>query len=100
MTQIVNTVQSSAFNTNVVSPNSLCIWPYRCRFSHDIAAYLAAKQQDLRIPDTFEISDAQPIAPDFTTLTQTHPLYSSVDLNTTCPIFVETGECRSVWKPH
>ncbi|KAG6877528.1 tRNA-dihydrouridine synthase 3 [Termitomyces sp. T159_Od127] len=69
------------------------------QFSHDTAAYLAAKQQDLRVPDTSEISDASPIAPDFTKLTQPHPEHPSVDLNTTCPIFAETGECRSVSKP-
>ncbi|KAG6890243.1 tRNA-dihydrouridine synthase 3 [Termitomyces sp. T32_za158] len=70
----------------------------QCKFSHDIAAYLAEKQQDLRIPDTYEIPDAQPIAPDFTKLTQPHSKYPSIDLNTTCPIYAETGECRYGFK--
>ncbi|KAG5644019.1 tRNA-dihydrouridine synthase 3 [Asterophora parasitica] len=62
-----------------------------CRFTHDIVAYLAAKTQDIRIPDLSEISNAPPFAPDLSNVRAPHPEYSSLDLSTTCPIFAETG---------
>jgi hypothetical protein len=74
-------------------------WPCgfcRCRFSHDIGAYLAAKPQDLRIPSTSEFTDTSPFGPDLSSVTKPHPRYPNVDAATQCPIFAEMGECRSV----
>ncbi|KAG6865606.1 hypothetical protein C0991_001030 [Blastosporella zonata] len=70
----------------------------QCRFTHDIPAYLVAKQQDIRVPDVSEISDESPFAPDFTKLAKPHPDHPSIDLNTICPIFAETGDCRYGFK--
>ncbi|KAG6889934.1 tRNA-dihydrouridine synthase 3 [Termitomyces sp. Mi166 len=68
------------------------------QFSHDIRAYLAAKQQDIRIPEISEISNAPTFAPDSIKLAKPHPEHPSINLNTVCPIFAETGECRYGFK--
>jgi tRNA-dihydrouridine synthase 3 len=68
----------------------------RCRFMHDIPAYLAAKTQDIRMPKVSEISDTPPFASNSATSVNLHPEFSSVDLSTSCPVFTETGECRCV----
>uniref|UniRef100_A0A8H7XP70 tRNA-dihydrouridine(47) synthase [NAD(P)(+)] n=1 Tax=Psilocybe cubensis TaxID=181762 RepID=A0A8H7XP70_PSICU len=64
-----------------------------CRNTHDITSYLAAKPPDLRIPETSGFSEEPPYAPDAGSLRKIHPAYPSLDLNTVCPIFAETGEC-------
>ncbi|KAG6856330.1 hypothetical protein H0H87_005531 [Tephrocybe sp. NHM501043] len=69
----------------------------QCRFTHDIPAYLVAKQHDIRIPDVSEISNTPPFAPDLSMLNP-HPEYQSINLNTICPIFAETGDCRYGFK--
>ena len=67
----------------------------RCRFTHDIPAYLAAKAYDLHIPHVSLFSDSPPFAPDrAATLDHSKPVYPSIDLNTVCPVFAATGECR------
>ncbi|KAJ2919731.1 hypothetical protein MD484_g703, partial [Candolleomyces efflorescens] len=70
----------------------------RCRFSHDIDAYLAAKPQDLRIPSTAEFTDTPPFGPGLSIALKPHPRYPNVDIATQCPIFAETGECRYGYK--
>ncbi len=59
----------------------------RCRFIHDIPKYLAAKPADIRIRETNEIADTIPFVTEVQPETNGH-------LNTRCPIFDETGECR------
>ncbi|GLB39772.1 putative catalyzes the synthesis of dihydrouridine, a modified base found in the D-loop of most tRNAs [Lyophyllum shimeji] len=81
-----------------VANGAICEYGAECRFTHDIAAYLAAKAQDLRIPDTSEISNEPPFTPDVTNMGEPHPGHASLDLSTTCPIFAETGECRYGFK--
>ena len=66
----------------------------RCRFTHDIPAYLAAKAHDLHIPQLSQFSDSPPFAPDPATLAHFHPVNPSIDPNTVCPLFAATGECR------
>ena len=66
----------------------------RCRFTHDIPAYLAAKAHDLHIPQLSQLSDSPPFAPDPATQAQSRPVYQSMDPNTVCPVFAATGECR------
>ncbi|KAF8065084.1 hypothetical protein FPV67DRAFT_1562931 [Lyophyllum atratum] len=69
-----------------------------CRFTHDVPAYLAAKAQDIRIPEVSEISNTSPFVPDLPKLGKPHPEHQSLDLSTTCPVFAETGECRYGFK--
>lgn len=71
---------------------------HRCRFMHDIPAYLTAKPHDLHIPQMSEMSDLPPYAPSPETLRKSHPEYPTLDLNTVCPVFAETGECRYGFK--
>lgn len=66
----------------------------KCKFAHDIPAYLAAKLHDLRIPDTSEISDSAPFIEPDRAVRAPHPKHPSLDLGTVCPVFAETGECR------
>ena len=70
----------------------------KCRFSHDVAAYLAAKPVDIHIPTPSQFSDSTPFVPDMDTLRTPHPLYPTLDTTTTCPVFAETGECRYGFK--
>jgi hypothetical protein len=66
----------------------------RCRFTHDIPAYLVAKAHDLHIPELSQFSDSPPFAPETATLAHFQPANPSIDSNTVCPIFAATGECR------
>ncbi|KAF8241060.1 FMN-linked oxidoreductase [Tricholoma matsutake] len=81
-----------------VANGTTCEFGAECRFTHDIPAYLAAKAQDIRIPNVSEISDTSPFASRFTSVVNPHPEIPSVDLNTSCPVFTETGECRYGFK--
>ncbi|KAF8151441.1 zinc finger dihydrouridine synthase [Crassisporium funariophilum] len=81
-----------------IANGSICEFGEECRFTHDIPAYLNAKTHDLNIPEVSQISDSPPFAPDFSALRKSHPDYPSLDLNTTCPVFAETGECRYGFK--
>ncbi|KAF9453346.1 FMN-linked oxidoreductase [Macrolepiota fuliginosa MF-IS2] len=81
-----------------VANGSECEHGENCKFAHDIPAYLAAKVHDLRIPDTSEISDAEPFIKTDRPVTTPHPDHPSLDLGTTCPVFTETGECRYGFK--
>jgi tRNA-dihydrouridine synthase 3 len=68
----------------------------KCKFAHDIPAYLSAKSHDLRIPETSEISDSIPFINSDSSVRKPHPDHPSLGLATTCPVFDETGECRCV----
>ena len=73
---------------------SLC----RCRYTHDIDAYLAAKPADLRVPRVDEISEEPPFnvrTLDGSSATP-HPKYPNLDMGTVCSLFAERGECRYV----
>jgi tRNA-dihydrouridine synthase 3 len=64
-----------------------------CRFSHDLPAYLKAKPKDLFWPaHPPPISENAPFVPPHET--QSSDLIPSVDLSTTCPIFLEKGSCK------
>jgi len=67
-----------------------------CKFSHDIPAYLAAKKHDIRVLESSEISDNAPFVEIDRLAREQHVDHPSIDWNTTCPIFAETGECRLV----
>ncbi|KAL1717837.1 hypothetical protein EV715DRAFT_253260 [Schizophyllum commune] len=71
-----------------------CEFGERCKFTHDIPAYLAAKPHDLRIPQTSEISTEAPfyVPPPFVVADPEHP---SLDPHTRCPIFDTMGVCKS-----
>lgn len=65
----------------------------RCRFTHDIPSYLSAKPKDICFSSTFEYSDTPPFV-DIVKRSFVDDDGSSVDFNTVCPVFLETGECR------
>jgi tRNA-dihydrouridine synthase 3 len=44
------------------------------------------------MPKVSEISDTPPFH--FASVLNPHTEFPSVDLNTSCPVFTETGECR------
>ncbi|KAJ3509437.1 hypothetical protein NLJ89_g5226 [Agrocybe chaxingu] len=69
-----------------------------CRFTHDIPAYISAKAADIHIPFTNQISDTAPFAPFQEDLRKLHPVYTSIDVSTSCPVFAEAGECRYGFK--
>lgn len=72
----------------------------RCRFSHDIPAYLAAKPRDIY----FNLSDPLTDTPPFVKLPEAEDnmgvdsTQNSVDFSTHCPNFEETGACRHGFK--
>ncbi|KAL1741988.1 hypothetical protein HDZ31DRAFT_44249 [Schizophyllum fasciatum] len=71
-----------------------CEFGDKCKFTHDIPAYLAAKPHDLRVPNTSEISTEAPFytPPPFTVSDPENP---SLDPHTRCPIFDTMGTCKS-----
>ncbi|KAF8881681.1 hypothetical protein CPB84DRAFT_1687038 [Gymnopilus junonius] len=76
-----------------IANGSICEYGSECRFTHDIAAYLAVKAPDIHMPELSEIPDTPPFAADLDSLRKPHPQYPSLDMNTVCPVFAETGEC-------
>lgn len=67
----------------------------RCRNTHDIAAYIAAKPRDIRFPTADAISDSPP----FVSSTQEDvPMpeneSTSIDPTVKCPVFETLGECK------
>ncbi|KAJ3567931.1 hypothetical protein NP233_g6045 [Leucocoprinus birnbaumii] len=81
-----------------IANGSDCEYGDKCRFSHDISAYLGAKKHDLRIPESSEIIDTAPFIEIDRPVIKPHPSHPSLDLATTCPVFAETGECRYGFK--
>lgn len=68
----------------------------RCRFTHDVSAYLTAKPKDILFPAPEDISSSPPYirtttSPDAEMSESKTP---SVDFSTKCPVFERTGECR------
>ena len=87
------------FGEEYVSYFSLQLLPpirfnHRCRYTHDIPSYLSAKPPDIHIPSLNQILGTT--APSQESLRKSHPIYSSIDVSTTCPVFSEIGECRYV----
>lgn len=67
---------------------------HRCRNTHDVTAYLAAKPKDIIIPPVTAFSDAAP----FVSLAEDTDMSEGdgppFDPRTHCPVFDATGECR------
>ncbi|KZP04589.1 zinc finger dihydrouridine synthase [Athelia psychrophila] len=76
-----------------VACGSMCEFGDECRFTHDMAAYLAAKPKDIRSPTSSELSDVSPFVhpPPQPESTDAEGI---IDTSTTCPVFQETGWCR------
>ncbi|CDO71512.1 hypothetical protein BN946_scf184910.g11 [Trametes cinnabarina] len=79
-----------------VASGKSCEFGNDCRFTHDVAAYLAAKPRDIHFPAPEDLSDEPPFVrlPDVEMAETTDALQTSLDPTTTCPIFHDTGECR------
>ncbi|OSD00670.1 zinc finger dihydrouridine synthase [Trametes coccinea BRFM310] len=73
-----------------------CEFGDECRFTHDVAAYLAAKPRDIHFPSPEDLSDKPPFVrlPDVEMAEDAEAPQTSLDFTTTCPIFQHTGECR------
>jgi len=65
---------------------------FRCRFTHDIHAYLAVKPRDIKLPLASSITNTPPFV--VTDTNGESAPGSSLDFNTLCPYFEEAGECR------
>lgn len=67
---------------------------HRCRNTHDVTAYLAAKPKDIIIPPVTAFSDAAP----FVSLAEDTDMSEGdgppFDPRAHCPVFDATGECR------
>ena len=81
--------------------DSLCYishwrWNCRCRNTHDVEAYLAAKTRDVHFSTANCIVEEPPFvnlpSEDENMVDQSSP---SIDLNTTCPVYATRGECRT-----
>lgn len=71
-----------------------CECKLRCRFTHDVSAYLTAKPRDIHCPSHEDISTEPPFVrlPDVE-MSEEGPR-SSLDPTTTCPVFQRVGECK------
>jgi tRNA-dihydrouridine synthase 3 len=68
---------------------------YRCRFTHDVDAYLAAKPKDIRFPSITTISDVPPFIMDTEEDNSTaDDNHCSLEQHTSCPSFTDSGFCR------
>jgi tRNA-dihydrouridine synthase 3 len=74
--------------------------PPRCRFSHDIPAYLAAKPRDIHMPQVSQILEYSPFVQESVETAIIHDQYPSLDSTAVCPVFAELGECRSAFNSH
>jgi tRNA-dihydrouridine synthase 3 len=64
----------------------------RCRYSHDIGAYLAAKPKDIYFPTASDLSEQPPYV-------GTPPIadehsFSTINSTIRCPVYETTGSCR------
>lgn len=67
----------------------------RCRNTHNVDEYLAAKPKDLRFPPASALSHEAPfVASEDADEPMADAQYPSIDWSTTCPIFERTGECK------
>ncbi|TFY52024.1 hypothetical protein EVJ58_g10246 [Rhodofomes roseus] len=69
---------------------------HRCRFTHDVSAYLNVKPKDIHFPASEDLLDAPPyvrgrLSPD---VEMSESSNTSIDLSTKCPVFERTGECK------
>lgn len=65
----------------------------RCRFTHDVGAYLAGKSRDIRFPAPGDLTSEPP----FVRRVErggADAAPASVDFATACPVFEESGHCR------
>ncbi|CAA7264440.1 unnamed protein product [Cyclocybe aegerita] len=81
-----------------IANGAVCEYGDQCRFIHDIPGYISAKAADIHIPFTNQISDIAPFTPSQEDLQKLHPVYTSIDTSTSCPVFAEAGECRYGFK--
>ncbi|PCH37586.1 FMN-linked oxidoreductase [Wolfiporia cocos MD-104 SS10] len=65
-----------------------------CRFTHDVAAYLAAKPRDVHFPSLSDLSVSPPVVHVPANDGMEGEGSSSISSTTTCPVFERTGECR------
>jgi tRNA-dihydrouridine synthase 3 len=75
----------------------------RCRFTHDIPAYLAQKTHDIHFPRQEDLSTEQPFvllpSPPAPAQDDSSPRADrSLDMTTSCAIYGETGVCRHGFK--
>jgi hypothetical protein len=73
----------------------------RCRFTHDIPAYLAQKPRDIHFPHATNISTEPPFVslPSILAEEETpNGPERSLDPTTFCAVFAETGACRHGFK--
>lgn len=70
---------------------------HRCRNTHDIGAYLAAKPKDIHFPSLRDLSTTPPFVhiPDVQVVDAGCP---SLDTSTTCPVYNVKGECNHGFK--
>ncbi|PIL29241.1 hypothetical protein GSI_09290 [Ganoderma sinense ZZ0214-1] len=82
-----------------VASGKKCDFGAECKFTHDVSAYLAAKPRDIYFPSTSEFTDEPPFVrlPDVEMEEGDAPK-TSLDPNTTCPLFQKTGECKHGFK--
>lgn len=81
-----------------VANGEICSEGLKCRFSHDIPGYLAAKHRDVYLPSASALSSTPPFVSQPEPATPLEGAPVSVDTNTTCPVFAETGYCRQGFK--
>ena len=75
----------------------------RCRFTHDVKRYLAAKPRDIKFPALSDISIQLPFASlgdegARTDANQVAESRSSLDSTTICPVYAATGRCKHGFK--
>ena len=71
---------------------------HRCRNTHDVKAYLAAKPRDIRLPTPDTYQDTPPyvtLDEDKSMVDADHP---SVNWDVKCPVFETRGECTTGFK--
>jgi tRNA-dihydrouridine synthase 3 len=66
----------------------------RCRFTHDISAYLAAKPRDILFPSASSLTEFPPFVQARHDSSSNDAATSTIDFDTVCPVFEETGHCR------
>lgn len=69
----------------------------RCRNTHDIDAYLAAKPKDIHFPSLTDLTTVLP----FVHIADTEMVDAgcpSLDNSTVCPVFIVRGECNHGFK--
>ncbi|TBU59815.1 zinc finger dihydrouridine synthase [Dichomitus squalens] len=78
-----------------VASGKQCDFGAECKFTHDVSAYLTAKPRDTYFPSTEDILNEPPFVrlPDVE-MEEGQAPRTSLDPNTTCPVFQRTGECK------